>query len=215
MYITYLGHSCFKIQDKTGPEAITVVTDPFDKSVGLKVPNFEADIVTVSHDHKDHNNHEALRGTPFLVDMPGEYDIKGVTIDGIDSYHDNKEGKERGKNTIFRIFMDDISVVHLGDLGQYELDTKQLEALESTDILIIPVGGKDSLDAKTAVAIIAQIEPRIVIPMHYKSKDSKFDGDGVEKFIKELGLEPRREEKLKISKKDLPQEDMQVVVLDI
>ncbi|MBI4812588.1 MBL fold metallo-hydrolase [Candidatus Falkowbacteria bacterium] len=215
MYITYFGHSCFKLQDKIGPEGVTVITDPFNKEVGFPVPHSEADIVTVSHGHYDHNNVSAVRGTPFIADTAGEYDIKGVSIEGIDSYHDDKEGKERGKNIIFRIIMDDVSMVHLGDLGQSALDTKQLEKLERTDVLFIPVGGKYTLDAKRAVEIISQIEPRIVIPMHYRTGASKMDIDGVDKFIKELGVKPRQEEKLKISKKDLPQEEMELVVLSI
>lgn len=214
MIITWQGHSCFKIQDKVGPEGVTVVTDPFNKEVGLKVPNFEADIVTVSHDHKDHNNIDALRGTPFVIECAGEYDFKGVLIEGIDSYHDDKKGEERGSNIMYRIEIDDISVAHLGDLGDI-LDNAQIEKLIGTDVLLIPVGGKYTLDAKKAVEVISQIEPRIVIPMHYKTKDLKYDLDPIEKFIKELGLTPTYEEKLKISKKDLPQEDMELVILSI
>ena len=215
MIITWQGHSCFKIQDKVGPEGVTVVTDPFDKEVGLKIPNFEADIVTVSHQHHDHNNTDALRGTPFIIDCAGEYDFKGVLIEGIDSYHDEKEGAERGGNIIYRIEIDDVSVTHLGDLG-HVLSDAQIEKLAGTDILLIPVGGKYTLDAKKAVEVISQIEPRIIIPMHYKTKDSKneqLDLDGIEKFIKEIGLTPVMEEKLKISKKDLPAEDMELVIL--
>lgn len=213
MIITWQGHSCFKIQDKIGPEGVTVVTDPFDKKTGLKVPNFEADIVTVSHQHHDHNNVAALRGQPFIIDSPGEYDRRSVLIEGVDSYHDNQGGKERGSNTIFRIEMDDISVTHLGDLG-HALDNFQLERLAGTDILLIPVGGKYTIDARQAVEIIAQIEPRLVIPMHYKIKGLELDIDGLDKFVKELGLEPSYEDKLKISRKDLPQEDMELIILN-
>lgn len=214
MIITWQGHSCFKLQDKVGPDGVTVVTDPFNKEVGLKVPNFEADIVTVSHQHPDHNNVEALRGTPFIIDCAGEYDFKGVLIEGIDSYHDEKEGAERGGNIIYRIEIDDISITHLGDLG-HTLNDAQIEKLAGTDILLIPVGGIHTLDAKKAVEVISQIEPRIIIPMHYKTKDVKFDLDSVEKFVKEIGLTPTYEEKLKISKKDLPSEDMELVILSI
>jgi len=214
MIITWQGHSCFKIQDKIGPDGVTVVTDPFNKEVGLKVPNFEADIVTISHDHFDHNNAGALRGNPMIVDCAGEYDFKGVLIEGIDSYHDEKSGSERGGNIMYRIEIDDISVAHLGDLG-HVLDNVQLEKLVGTDVLLIPVGGKYTLDAKKAVEVISQIEPRIVIPMHYKHKDVQVDLDEVDKFIKEIGLTPTYEEKLKISKKDLPQEDMELVILSI
>lgn len=215
MFITYLGHSCFKLQDKTGPEGMAVITDPFNKNIGLKEPHFEADIVTVSHAHDDHNNVGAIRGNPFIIDTAGEYDVKGVSVIGVDSYHDNQEGKERGKNIIYRLDIDDLLVVHLGDLGQNALDTKQLEKLEGTDILLIPVGGKVTINAKEAVEIIAQIEPRIVIPMHYKVKDLKLDIDGLDKFIKEFGVKPRYEEKLKVSKKDLPQEETELVVLSV
>lgn len=212
MYITYFGHSCFKLQDKTGSDAVTVVTDPFDKAVGIKVLSCEADIVTVSHDHHDHNNISALRGKPLVIDCAGEYDVKGIGIEGVESYHDEKEGAERGLNIIYRISMDDISIVHLGDVG-HTLSPKQLDRLAGCDVLLIPVGGKYSLDSKKAVEVVSQLEPRIVIPMHYKAGESKMDIDGVDKFVKELGLSPRKEEKLKISKKELPQEDMELVVM--
>jgi L-ascorbate metabolism protein UlaG (beta-lactamase superfamily) len=213
MIITWQGHSCFKIQDKVGTDGITLTTDPFDKSLGLKVPNFESDIITVSHDHGDHNNVSALRGKPFVINTAGEYDVKGVLVEGIHSFHDEKEGKKRGTNIIYRIEIEDISLVHLGDLGR-ELDNKQLERLERTDILFIPVGGKYTIDAKKAVEVISQLEPRIVIPMHYMIPGLEIDLDGVDKFIKELGVEPTKEEKLKISKKDLPSEDMELVILE-
>jgi L-ascorbate metabolism protein UlaG (beta-lactamase superfamily) len=213
MIITWLGQSAFKLQDKISGDGVTVVTDPYGKETGLKMPSFEADIVTISHDHADHNNSEALRGNPFIIDCAGEYDTKGILIEGIDSYHDEEEGKLRGGNIIYRIEIDDISIVHLGDLG-HVLSNEQLEKLVGTDILLVPVGGKFTLDAKKAVEVISQIEPRIVIPMHYKIDGLAYeDFDSIEKFIKELGIEPSREEKLKISKKDLPQEEMELVIL--
>lgn len=214
MIITWQGHYCFKIQDKQGSEGVTLVTDPFDKEIGLKIPNFEADIVTISHDHSDHNNVKAIKGNPFLVNSPGEYDLKNVLIEGVDSYHDEEDGEKRGKNIIYRIEMEDISITHLGDLG-HVLDSSQLEKLTGTDILLIPVGGGYTLDAKKAVEVISQIEPRIVIPMHYKVEGLKIEIDPLEKFIKELGIEASYEDKLKISKKDLPQEDMELVVLSM
>lgn len=213
MIITWLGHSCFKLQDKISTDGVTVITDPFNKETGLKVPNCEADIITVSHDHFDHNNVKALRGTPFIINCAGEYDVKNVLVEGIDSYHDETKGADRGSNLIFRIEVDDISIVHLGDLGQ-ALDDAQLEKLAGTDILLIPVGGKYTLDAKKAVEVISQVEPRIVIPMHYQVEGLKIEGlAGVDKFVKELGLTPSYEEKLKISKKELPSEEMELVIL--
>ena len=212
MYITWFGHSYFKIQDKTGADGVTIATDPFDKKVGLRLPSFEADIVTISHDHYDHNNVGAIRGNPYVIKSAGEYDIKTVLVQGVQSYHDEKQGVERGKNVIYRIELDDIVVTHLGDLGT-ALDDKQRGKLAGTDILLIPVGGKYTIDAKKAVEVVSQIEPRLVIPMHYKIPGLKVDIGDVQRFVKELGLKPTHEEKLKISKRDLPAEDMELVIL--
>lgn len=210
MNISYFGHSCFKIEEKINDENIVIVTDPFNKEVGFKVPNIEADIVTVSHDHSDHNNVSALRKNPFVIDCAGEFDVKGVIIEGIRSSH----GGERGDNIIYRIDIEGLSLAHLGDLGE-SLNSKQMDKLGGIDILFIPVGGKYTLDAKKALEVISQIEPRIVIPMHYKTKDSKIDIDGLDKFIKEIGIPANYEDKLKISKKDLPVDDMRLVVFNI
>lgn len=212
MHLTHIGHACFKIQDKIGSDGITLITDPFDKTIGIKMPNFEADIVTISHNHYDHNNIKAIRGNPYIINSAGEYDIKGVIIYGVESYHDKQEGKERGKNIIYRIEIDNVSITHLGDLGHI-LNDKQLEILAGTDILLIPVGGKYTIDAKEAVEVVSQIEPRIVIPMHYKTKGLKIDIDSVESFIKEIGITPEYEEnKLKINQKELPNEEMKIII---
>ena len=215
MKIAWYGQACFKliVKAKNG-DKITIITDPFSKEIGLTPPRSGADIVTVSHDHYDHNNVKALRGQPYVIDSAGEYEIKNVFIEGVESYHDDKQGSARGGNIIYRIDMDNISVTHLGDLG-HALDNKQLEKLAGTDILLIPVGGKYTIDAKKAMEVVSQIEPRIVIPMHYKVKGLKIDIAGVDKFIKEIGVKPTYEEKLKISKKDLPAEDMELVVLSL
>ena len=212
MIITWLGHSCFKLQDKVGADGVTLITDPYSKETGLKLPSLEADLVTVSHDHKDHNNVSAVKGNPRIIDCAGEYDVRGIFVEGIDSFHDEVKGKERGGNVIYRMEIDDISVAHLGDLA-HTLDDTELEKLVGTDILLIPVGGHFTLDAKKAVEVISQIEPRMVIPMHYRHPDLKIELDDLEKFIKELGVVPTYEEKLKISKKDLPAEEMELVVL--
>jgi len=211
MIITWLGQSAFKIQDKIGSDGVTVITDPYGKETGLKMPNLEADIVTMSHG----NNKEVLRGNPFLIDCAGEYDTKGVMVEGIDSFHGEEKAGIYDSNVIYRIDIDDMTIVHLGDLDRV-LEDNQLEKLAGTDILLIPVGGKTTLDAKKAIEVISQIEPRIVIPMHYKTEGLMGEElDPVEKFVKELGVQPSYEEKLKISKKDLPQEDMELVILSI
>ncbi len=213
MYLTWFGHSCFKLQDKIGSEGVTVVVDPYGVESGLKMPKIEADILAITHKHVDHSNREAIKGTPFIIDTPGEYEVKGVSVEGVEVPHDDKGGSERGKVIAYRINIDDVVVVHLGDLGA-PLDPKQLEVLSGADILLIPVGGKYTIDAKKAVEVVSQIEPRIIVPMHYKIPGLKYDLDGVDKFVKEIGLKPRQEEKLKISKKELPQEDMELVILN-
>jgi len=117
MQIQWLGQSCFKIQSKNSGQEITIVTDPYGDDVGLKPLKLQADIVTVSHDHHDHNNLDAIKGDSFIVHMPGEYETKGVFIYGIPAFHDNKEGKERGNIIIFKINTEDLTVAHLSDLG--------------------------------------------------------------------------------------------------
>jgi len=214
MFITWLGHSCFKIQIKNNDREVILVTDPFEKGIGLKVPRVNGDIVTVSHNHYDHNNVSAVKNNPFVINSPGEYEVKNVFVTGIQSFHDNKEGKDRGLNTIYRIESEGLSLAHLGDLGHI-LDTEQLEKLEDIDILMVPVGGKYTLNAKEAVEVVNQIEPRIIIPMHYKVKGLKINIEPVDKFLKEMGIKSTEKlNKLKIIKKDLPQEELKVILLE-
>lgn len=214
MTITWLGHSCFKIQDKE----VSVVTDPYDPSIGFKLPRLSADIVTVSHDHYDHNNTAAVRGTtekgPFIISNSGEYEIKGVFVYGIPFWHDKSEGRERGQNVVYRIEVDGISVAHLGDLG-HTLTEAQAAKLDGVDILLIPVGGKYTVGASEAVEIVSELEPRIVIPMHYKIPGLKIDIDSADKFLKEMGAgRVEKLSKLKISKKDLPKEETKIILLE-
>jgi L-ascorbate metabolism protein UlaG (beta-lactamase superfamily) len=215
MIITWLGHSAFKLQGKGNSEVITIVCDPFQpEKTGLKLPRLEADIVTISHDHDDHNNVQAVKGDPHIITGAGEYEIKGVFIEGVPSYHDDEKGAKRGGNIIYRFEIEDLSITHLGDLGT-ELDNKQLSSLEGTDILLVPVGGIYTINAAKAVSVINQIEPRIVIPMHYQVPGLKLSNElaSLDAFIKAISIKPRQEEKLKIVKKDLPQDNMEVVVL--
>ncbi len=213
MIITWLGHSCFKIQT---PQA-TIVIDPYGNDIGIRFPRVTADFVLVTHDHGDHSNVSGVGGTPYVAMGPGEYEVRGVFAHGISAYHDGVEGKERGRITMFRVEAEGMTLAHLGDLGQPKLTDEQFEQLSGVDILFIPVGGVYTIDAKAAVDIITQLEPRLVIPMHYKipGLDAKrFPIDGVEKFIKQMGVTTNgHEEKLKISKKDLPQEETKVIIL--
>lgn len=214
MIIKWHGQSCFTIE---GDKA-TIVIDPFDEEIGLKLPKLSADIVLSTHEHADHSNVAAVKGkeseNPFVVNGPGEYEVKETFVYGIGSFHDASQGSERGTNTIYRIEIDGISIAHLGDLGHL-LEDKQLENLEGVDILMIPVGGNYTIDGKTATKIISQMEPRIVIPMHYKIKGLNEKIEGLDGFCKEIGVcPPNTVDKLKIVKKDLPQEDLQVVTME-
>ena len=224
MTIKWFGQSFFKINVKnTKGEDVVIAIDPYNKDYGLKVPTkFGADIALVTHDHKDHNNLSIIKGTnfspkPFIIFGPGEYEIKEIMIYGIPAYHDDQQGAERGENTIYLINAENMWLAHLGDLGQKTLTDKQLEKLEGTDIIMIPTGGTFTINAKEATKIISQIEPRIIIPMHYNLPGLKFKNktklDDVNKFIKEVGLNPQKTDKLKIQKKNLPQENTQLVIL--
>jgi L-ascorbate metabolism protein UlaG (beta-lactamase superfamily) len=166
MEITFLGHSSFKIKGKNA----IVVTDPYSfKMTSLKFPKTEADVVTVSHAHEDHSQIDLVEGHPYIADNPGEYEIKGVSLIGTSSFHDNAGGAERGKNIIFVIEIDKIRVCHLGDLG-HKLNEAELEELDGVDILMIPVGGDATIGPGEAVQIINQIEPKMIIPMHFQEE---------------------------------------------
>ncbi|MDP1846011.1 MAG: MBL fold metallo-hydrolase [Candidatus Moranbacteria bacterium] len=218
MTIQWYGHSCFKITTKPegrgSGEDVIIFTDPFHKEVGLRPPQGKADIVTVSHDHFDHNNAEALKGEPQVLDLPGEYSIKGVSIRGISAFHDKQEGAERGLNTIFVLESEGIRFCHLGDLGG-PLDKKQLEEINGVDILAVPIGGTFTLDGKEAKAVVDQVEPKIVLPIHYSIPGSKVKIDDEKKFCKEIGLCPREKlAKLILKKKDLEGEELKVALME-
>jgi len=211
MTINWFGQSCFRIDAKEG----SILIDPFSKEIGLKPPKIKDDLVLVTHNHPDHNNLENLNPEAFVINTPGEYEKKGVAVRGITSFHDKSQGKERGPNTIYVIKAEDMVLCHLGDLGQEKLDEKQVEEIGDVDVLFIPVGGNYTINYKEAVEVIGQIEPKIIIPMHYKVKDLKVEIEGPDKFMKELGLTPEKVEKYKIAKKLLPTEEMKLVMFEI
>lgn len=224
MNIIWHGQSCFQIiasRSKNGQ--ISIVIDPFGEDIGLRVPKLEADILLVTHKHPDHNNTKAVLGiapvsgekTPFLIDSPGEYEIKEVYIQGIPVWHDDSEGKENGEVTVYIVDCEGLRLCHLGDIGQKELTDDQLEQIGDVDILMIPVGGVLTISAKEAVKIISQIEPKITIPMHYQVPKLKIKLDGVDKFLKALGLKSViPETKLTIKEKDLSPEEAKIIVLN-
>ncbi len=214
MDITFLGHSAFKIKGKNA----TVVTDPYDsKALGIKFPKTSADIITVSHDHYDHNSVDQISDVRRVIKGPGEYEILGVSMIGYASFHDDKEGAERGKNTIFVYEMDNMRIAHLGDLG-HTLSDKIVEEIGTIDILMIPVGGFYTIDTEKALEVFRAIEPSIVIPMHFKeagiNPETSEKLGTEEEFIKQSGLTLEKMDKLTLKKIDIPEEGQRLIVLE-
>lgn len=173
MDIKYLGHSSFLLSGKQGK----VVLDPFDSTMlGGKFPNVEANIITLSHDHGDHNAVSAVKPAgatqPLVFDIPGEYESHGIRIYGFDTFHDKKKGEERGRNVMFKIVIDDISILHCGDLG-HALSAEIVDDIDGVDVVMIPVGGHFTINADEARQVVEKLEPSVVIPMHYKDADFK------------------------------------------
>ena len=207
MEISWLGHSCFQLRGKNA----TLITDPFSPQLGLSLGKISAPIVTISHDHSGHNFAAGVGGNPRVVHGPGEYEISDVLITGVASYHDTKRGQERGRNTIYVIHMDDLIICHLGDLGHI-LQEEQLEEVADADILLIPIGGQNTINAAQAAEVISQVEPRIIIPMHYRLSTGDA-ANPLDKFCREMGVEAiNTQPKLLVTRSTLPAET-QVVIL--
>jgi len=216
MNINWYGQSCFQISSIRGKDnQVSIVIDPFDENTtGLKLPKLQADILLVTHDHSDHSNIKAVSGQPFVIKGPGEYDIKRSFIQGISGHHDNTQGTQRGSITIYTIEAEGIRICHLSDLGQKELTSGQLDKIGDVDILMIPVGGVYTIDAVEAVKIMAQVEPRVIIPMHYNIPKLKIKLGDVDKFLKNLGIKkPESLPRLSIKKKDISTEEAKVIIL--
>jgi L-ascorbate metabolism protein UlaG (beta-lactamase superfamily) len=187
MEISFVGHACFRLR---GREA-SVVVDPYGKGLGLTTltpSKFAADILTISHDHPGHNNSAMVGGEPKIVDSPGEYEIRGVAIRGVAAYHDSEMGEKLGKVTLFAIEIDDVVVAHLGDLG-HSLTELQQEQLGAVDVLLVPAGGGTALSATQAAEVTNQVEPKIVVPMHYKLPGMKLALDEPKHFASEMGID--------------------------
>jgi L-ascorbate metabolism protein UlaG (beta-lactamase superfamily) len=207
MEITWLGHSCFRLK---GSDAI-VVTDPCGPDYGYNIGKLTASIVTTSHQHADHSYVQAVSGAR-VIGGPGEYEFGGILIIGMPTYHDDQNGAERGKNTVFLIKIDEVTICHLGDLGHL-LTSQQAELLGNIDVLLIPVGGVYTIDAQAAAKVARQLEPKIVIPMHYKTPVEKLAVEPVDRFLNEMGagqLEPVA--KLSVTRTNLP-DSLQVRLL--
>ncbi len=210
MDIYWYGQACFKIKGKN----TIVVVDPFEPDfTGLKLSkDLEAGICLSTHNHQDHNNFNGVSGNPVKISGPGDYEAYGVAIIGVEVFHDKAVGKERGKNTVYNISMDGLNLVHLGDIG-HKLTEEQLQSVGSTDILMVPVGGVYTIGSKEAQEVVAQLEPKIIIPMHYRLDGLKFDLGGVEPFLKDMGIEAfEPQSKLTITRDKLPEEPRVVVL---
>lgn len=200
MEISWLGHSCFKLRGRQA----TVITDPYSPDLGYTLGKATASIVTVSHQHPGHCFTEGIGGNPKTVTGPGEYEISNVLIIGIAAFHDKEKGSLRGKNTVYLIEMDEISICHLGDLG-HVLTDEQVEELGNVDVLLVPVGGVSTINASMAAEIVRQLEPKVVIPMHYKTPALSRELEPVDGFLREIGAHDiTPQAKLSLTKSSLP-----------
>jgi L-ascorbate metabolism protein UlaG (beta-lactamase superfamily) len=212
MEITWLGHSCFQLRGKNA----TLITDPFTPQPGeaQRLSKINASIVTVSHNHPGHNYVLGVGGNPRVVRGPGEYEISDVLITGVAAYHDDKQGKERGRNTIYVIHMDDIVICHLGDLG-HPLQEEQLEEVADADVLLVPIGGPHTINPTQAAELISQVEPHIVIPMHYRQQvEGEHESTHpLDKFCREMDVKTMNvQQKCVVTRNSVPTET-QVVLL--
>ncbi|MGQ9678719.1 MAG: MBL fold metallo-hydrolase [bacterium] len=215
MKVRWLGHASFLFTTEKG---ITVLTDPYvpgayDGAVRYGKIEAVADIVTVSHEHADHNGVRDLPGSPQVVRGSGEWELKGIKIQGISTFHDQKEGRDRGTNTMFCYEMDNLRLVHLGDLGHIP-DENVVKALGRVDIIFVPVGGLYTIDARQAVEVVKLLNPRLVIPMHFKTPKLGFNIARVDEFLK---LAPRGKElgksEVEVKAESLPAETETWVLL--
>lgn len=215
MEITWYGLSCFRIREG----GTTIVCDPYHKSVGAQLPKLKADIVTVSHDQPAHNDAVRVGGEPKILTGPGEYEIQNVFITGLHSHHRKQNGSVCERNIAFFFEFDGFCIGHLGDMGEIpkksDIDERQIGEI---DILMVPVGGGDTLDSTRAAEMVGMLEPKLLLPMHYQQPNlsAKWieDLEPVDKFVKELGVTmPETQKTLKITKSALP-EETQVVLLD-
>jgi L-ascorbate metabolism protein UlaG (beta-lactamase superfamily) len=184
MDVSWLGHGCFRLRGRSA----AVVTDPYPPTLGTRLPRLEADLVTISHEHPNHSHAQIVHGDPFVIHGPGEYEVAGVAVLGLATFHDTASGAERGRNTVYVIEVDDVRVCHLGDLGHRLVDD-QLEAIGTVDVVLAPVGGGAALDGAAAAEVVRQLEPRIVVPMHFRQAGLKTSLEPAERFLKEMGVE--------------------------
>ncbi len=214
MKIRYLGHSSFLLTESTGT---AIVCDPYDGSVGFEMPEVTADAVTVSHHHFDHDNAGAVSGNPVVLDREQGYELPGVDIKAVKSFHDDAGGSLRGENIIFKFRMDGLDVCHLGDIGE-ECSAELIEAILPVNVLMIPVGGNYTIDAAMAKEYVDRIMPDVVIPMHYRTKDCKIDIEKVDGFLSLFDGEnveiEEADGEITLSREDTGEEYTKIIVMD-
>jgi L-ascorbate metabolism protein UlaG (beta-lactamase superfamily) len=202
MEISWLGHACFRLRGKDA----TVVTDPCPPATGYKIGRLAADLVTISHAHPESNYRPAVQGNAKFLTGPGEYEIAGVLVTGIRTFHDKARGATLGVNVSYVIEIDDVRVCHLGDIGHVP-SGDDVEELTGADVLLVPVGGGTVLDSAAAAETVSLLEPRLVIPMQYRTEAAAAELDGVEKFLKEMGVQAApAQPRLNVTRSGLPQD---------
>jgi L-ascorbate metabolism protein UlaG (beta-lactamase superfamily) len=212
MKVKFLAHASFLITSESG---IRIITDPYEVSPTISYGTIKdsADVVTVSHGHGDHNNVAAVQGNPQVVNKPGKSTVKGIEFKGIATYHDEEKGKARGNNIIFCFKVDGLNVCHLGDLG-HKLDEKQRAEVGKVDVLLTPVGGFFTIDARTAAEVSNQLGAKVIIPMHYSTAKCKLPIKGVDDFLKGKGNVTRTNKSETEFKPDSLPATSQIVVLE-
>ena len=179
MKLQYLGHACFRIISEMGT---TVVCDPYKSDwVGFNMARVRCDVVTMSHHHGDHDCMDAIVGSPAELDVEIACAADDIAIESISTFHDDEKGAKRGKNLVFTFLVDGIKVVHMGDIGC--LDEHVVAKIKNCDLLLLPVGGTFTVDAESAKWYVDQVQPKVVVPMHYKTSEHNFDVDGVDRFL--------------------------------
>jgi len=208
--VTWLGHGCFRLRGR----GAAVVTDPYPPTIGLKLSRMDAEVVTVSHEHDNHNYTQVVRDGAYEIHGPGEYEVAGVSVIGVPTYHDEQKGAKHGRNTVYLIEIDDVRVCHLGDLG-HKLDDSEAEAVASPDVLLVPVGGRSAINGAQAAEVVRQLEPRYVVPMHYAIPGLKIELDPLDRFLKEMGVATSEAQpKLSVQKSSVAEYETKVVVLE-
>jgi L-ascorbate metabolism protein UlaG (beta-lactamase superfamily) len=205
--VTWLGQSCFRLRGRNA----AVVTDPYPPALGPKL-KLEGNVVTVSHGHDNHSHVQSVRDAK-VVEGPGEYEVAGVTVQGLATYHDAKQGEEHGRNTVYVIELDDVRVCHLGDLG-HPLDAQALETIGNVDVLLVPVGGGCTLDGARAAEVVRQVEPRYVVPMHFGHAAIRTELAPVDRFLKEMGVTEAEAQPRLTVQASSAETETRVVVLD-